>query len=342
VMSAAGRLDGDESGRREHGPAGRNTVVTRLVAGARDPRRSSVRDPDAGLSVFQPVTDAPGVVPWPRDGMSNVRVLSREGNGAHVPGRAARWSMASAHRPMTVVGGRMSGEVGARRVRRSCAASAEGPTGYPLGMSPRPRGRTGSRPHVVLALVASAVLLVAGCSIVTPGFDPTGPCTADGREPGAYPDLEARVPATLAGKAPKQLDSGRNCTPAGLGSLADHGLGEVRFAGAIWPTAAESGTTLAVFRADGLTAQVLGAFYEAGARASSKVSPLSISSPIVQGRPGYRLDVDNDGRLQTIVTWPDAAGTVVRVAIVSGAARDGTTPTSQEIAVQQAIAAFPG
>src|SRR4029450_10729414 len=43
-------------------------------------------------------------------------------------------------------------------------------------------------------LLLGALLLVAACgSGQAASFDPTGPCTTDGRAPGAYPDLEALV-----------------------------------------------------------------------------------------------------------------------------------------------------
>lgn len=202
-----------------------------------------------------------------------------------------------------------------------------------------PRGPALAVAGLGLALLAVAI---AGCSLAGSSFDPNGPCTSDGRQPGAYPQLEALVPTTLDGKRPGQLDSGRNCTAEGLGTLAGHGIHEVRFAGGIWQTGAESGTTLAVFSAPGLTAAELGEFYEAGARASSKVSAIETSAPAVQGRAGYRLDAENDGRLQSIVTWPDPAAEVVRVVIVSSAARDGATPASHADAVQRAIAASGG
>ncbi len=73
------------------------------------------------------------------------------------------------------------------------------------------------------------------------------------------------VPTSLDGQPPDRLDSGRNCTDANLGTLADHGIAEVRFAGGIWERGAESGTTLAVFMADELTSELLGQFYEDGA-----------------------------------------------------------------------------
>ena len=54
---------------------------------------------------------------------------------------------------------------------------------------------------MALTLVATLVVgLVAGCSGA--GFDPSGPCTTDGRAAGAYPALEALVPATFRGRPP--------------------------------------------------------------------------------------------------------------------------------------------
>ncbi len=191
----------------------------------------------------------------------------------------------------------------------------------------------------VVALIGSLVVL-AGCSVLAPGFDATGACTSDGRAAGAYPQLEAIIPPTLDGKKPQTLDSGRNCTTAGLATLASHGVTEVRFAGALWPTAAESGTSLAVFSAPGLTAAWLGEYYEAGARSDSKVVSIRTSTPTVDGRPGFRLDAQNDTSLEAIVTWPDPTGSVIRAAIVSEAARDGATPAKVDAAVQRAIAAF--
>ncbi len=211
-------------------------------------------------------------------------------------------------------------------------------------MSPRPIVRARPRPSPVglsVAIIAAALLL-AGCSIGAPAFDPSGPCVADGRLPGAYPELEALVPRSFDGRAPDQLDSGRNCTDANLGTLSGHGIREVRFAGGLWKTGAESGVTLAVFRADGLTADLMGEFYKAGALASSKISSYQTSQPTVAGRPGYRLDVENDGRIQSIVAWPDASAGTIRVALVSSAARDGATLASHDATVQKALAADSG
>jgi hypothetical protein len=208
-------------------------------------------------------------------------------------------------------------------------------------MSPRSLPRVPSRVAAVAIAVLAAATMLAGCSLGAAAFDPSGPCTTDGRMPGAYPELERLVPASFDGKAPQTLDSGRTCSSDGLGTLAGHGIRELRFAGGVWSTAAESGTSLAVFSAPGLTGPWLEEYYEAGARTDSKVASLVTSTLTAQGRPAERIDVQNDTSLQAIVIWPDATGTVIRVAIVSQGARDGATKATIDAAVQQAIAAFP-
>ena len=87
---------------------------------------------------------------------------------------------------------------------------------------------------LVLSL-ARASSLVAACSGGTPpSFDPTGTCTADGRAPGAYPDLEALVPTTYEAAARARSTPAATARPTNLGSLADAGIDEVRFAGGTW------------------------------------------------------------------------------------------------------------
>src|SRR5262245_44647207 len=74
------------------------------------------------------------------------------------------------------------------------------------------------------ALATLALVLTLGaCSAPAASFDPTGPCSGDGATPGAYPELEALIPKTYHDAAPELLDSGRNCTPENLGSLASAG-----------------------------------------------------------------------------------------------------------------------
>jgi len=189
------------------------------------------------------------------------------------------------------------------------------------------------------ALLVLAVLLVAGCgSAAQPSFNPAGPCTTDGRIPGAYPDLEALVPKTLGGRAPTRLDSGRNCTATNLGALAAHGVKEIRFGGGLWTDAGQSGVTLAVFRAPGLQADWLGEWYEASARAGRTTGNITLSKPTVGGRPANRMDLVNGDSSQTVITWPGAPGTGSAAGDVVNVLIAADEPESR---IQEALAAFP-
>jgi hypothetical protein len=184
-----------------------------------------------------------------------------------------------------------------------------------------------------LALCLLAVLTVAGCAgTAYTSFDPGSACTSDGRFPGAYPDLEARLPAQFDGRGPDTRDSGRNCTAAELGTLAGHGVAEVRYAGATWELGDQSGVTLAVFAGSGLTAEWLGEWYEAGARAARRTRNISPSRPTVGGRPAYRLDTINDDSSQTVITWDAPSADSVYVIVAADV---------PEARIQAALAAFP-
>jgi hypothetical protein len=158
--------------------------------------------------------------------------------------------------------------------------------------------------------------MLAACSVAeTPSFDPTGPCITDGAAPGAYPELETRVPATYRDTAPDKVDSGRNCSTENLGLLAERGFEEVRFAGATWSFGAERAVVLAVFTAPGLDAEEIADFYAASARTSPRVEILAETEPTIAGRPGRRLDAKRVERLQTVVVWPASDPDVVNVVI---------------------------
>jgi hypothetical protein len=184
-----------------------------------------------------------------------------------------------------------------------------------------------------LVAVAIAATLAACGGGPPPSFDPTGECTTDGRAAGAYPDLEALVPTSYRGEAPKTLDSGRNCTVTNLGSLASLGISEVRFAGATWSFGAERALVLAIFKTKGLNAEALAAFYAQSANAATRTQITSQSAPEIAGRPGRRLDTTTGGRTQTVVVWPAAAKDVVNV-IISNDLPDAR--------IQDAIDAFGG
>ncbi|HYO44060.1 MAG TPA: hypothetical protein VES19_12750 [Candidatus Limnocylindrales bacterium] len=162
---------------------------------------------------------------------------------------------------------------------------------------------------VPAALVALVLVLVAcgdtGAPVVS--FDPTGACTADGQQPGAYPELEALLPTEFEGAGPTNVDSGRTCTPDALGSLADAGITELRFAGATWETGGAAGWTLAAFTAEGLTPAVMRDFYEVGARTARRAEKVAVSDSTVASLPAKRLDVlMSDGTGQTVVAWQPA------------------------------------
>jgi len=176
-----------------------------------------------------------------------------------------------------------------------------------------------------LALIA-ATLLVAACTGSTPppSFDPGAPCGGADRQEmkGAYPDLEARIPLQLDGQAADSRDSGRFCSKATLGTLWDAGIRESQFGGGIWAIDPAGGTSLAglqlsVFRAPGLTAQLL--------------AVVSATNEQINGRPGYRINLLNGDSHQAIVVWPSRDGAVVQVVIAADVG---------ESKVQAAIAAL--
>jgi len=181
-------------------------------------------------------------------------------------------------------------------------------------------------------LLLVAALLVAGCSGGAGAtFSPQGPCLADGRASGSYPALEALVPATYDGRGPDRLDSGRNCSPANLATLAGHGVRELRFAGGLWELDRTEGITLAVFEADALDAAWLAEFYEAGARAGRRTGLIDSTRPTIAGRPGHRLDTRNGDSRQSVLVWPSADGTVAQVVLAADVSEDQ---------IQAAVAAF--
>jgi hypothetical protein len=172
-----------------------------------------------------------------------------------------------------------------------------------------------------IALALAVTLAVAGCGgsrNLVVSFDPASACTTDGRQPGAFPDLEALLPTTYDGRAPSGVDSGRLCTANALGTLASHGIAGVRFAGATWSLGASSGLTVAVFEGTGLDAAAMLEFYETPARTASHTDTYTDSDVTVGGWPAKRLDVLNtDGTGQTIVAWPSSTPGRVHVLLAS-------------------------
>jgi hypothetical protein len=186
-----------------------------------------------------------------------------------------------------------------------------------------PPARAGSLSYAVgvslrraIGALLAILLVLSACAAAEPSsFDPGSPCTEDGAFPGAYPDLEALIPSTWEDRGPDTLDSGRNCSQANLGALAAAGFEEIHFAGGAWDFGGERALVMAVFTADGLTADHIADFYAASARTANRTAVVGESRPTLADRPGRRLDTKTGDRLQTVLVWPAADPDVVNVII---------------------------
>ena len=190
--------------------------------------------------------------------------------------------------------------------------------------------------RVVMALILGSGAVACGGSVAT--FGPAGACAADGRAPGAYPELEASLPASLDGEAPEALDSGRNCSDGALGSLISHDLHEVRFAGATWDRGGGSGVSSVVFAsaAGTLPAAWIAEFYEIGARTAKRTENIEATRPKFPGvSEAWRLDTLNDLSLQTVVTWQ--AGDLVRAVLVATPVAPGASRQAHDALVEAAV-----
>jgi hypothetical protein len=202
-------------------------------------------------------------------------------------------------------------------------------------------------------LVLTLSVLLLGCGGSAGTFNPSGPCTADGRAPGAFPDLEAKLPRSLGGIAPAdgsasapadllptKVDSGRNCTEGALSTLWAHGIRELRYAGAIWDRGGGDGTASAFFATPpgqpALQAAWMEEFYQAGAEASTKTENIKVTHPTVDPAGAvFELETLNDLSLQTVVVWPATDG--VRVVIVGTRVAPGASRTQHDDWVQVAV-----
>jgi len=209
-------------------------------------------------------------------------------------------------------------------------------------MSPRSRRRSGAprSTRSLLAALFATVALVAACGAE---FDPNGPCTADGKMPGAYPEMEASIPKSYNGSPPNEVDSGRTCSTNGLGALAGHGVKELRFAGATWQTGTQSGLTLATFASvDGppLDPAWLSEFYETTAQSAKNIQSIDTSDLTVANVSAHRLDVLNDESYQTVIVWPKDDR--VMAVLVGDFIREVSTKDAHEKIVQAALDAAIG
>ena len=192
-----------------------------------------------------------------------------------------------------------------------------------------------------MAVSVLAVLTVAAACAAS--FDPTGPCSGDGSAAGSYPDLEAVVPRTYNGAAATDLDSGRACTGAGLGTYRGHGVKELRFAGGTWTTGNQSGVSLAVLTdADGppLDPSWVVEFYETTARTGKNVQSVETTDYPINGATARKVDVLNGTSYQSVVVWPLDGR--IAVALVANDVQVIQTRDAHEQVVRAAVSAFGG
>lgn len=198
----------------------------------------------------------------------------------------------------------------------------------------------GARLRRIAAVLAIAIALAACGGGAAASFDPSGPCGVDGRVAGAYPDLEARLPATFEGAAPGTVDSGRHCSENALGSLIVHKVGSVQFAGATWDLGRGTGVSSAIFRLPGadLPAAWIAEFYDIGARTAKRTENIETSAPELPGAGRvFRLDTLNELSLQTVVVWQD--GPLVRVVLVATGVAPDASRAAHDSLVERAVAA---
>ncbi len=177
------------------------------------------------------------------------------------------------------------------------------------------------RPRLATLSVVLIVAMVSGCAIAGPTAPPdaSAPCAGadEQRAAGFDPELEALIPPTIDGVAPTTLDSGRYCSAKALGTLADAGFHEVRFAGATWPGSDASGLAVVVYRAPGLTLNAMADTFAKGADDARSVNQVHAQAIEVAGRPAVRIDAAMREDPQTVYLWPAASPDTINVVIGS-------------------------
>jgi hypothetical protein len=183
--------------------------------------------------------------------------------------------------------------------------------------------------------------VVSGCGALGgPTFAPVGDCVTDGRAPGAYPSLEALVPHAINTRPATSVDSGRNCSAGALGSLAGHGVDELRFAGATWDEGDGNGVSIAILSLpdQALPVSWVEEFYLAGAQNGKHTGNIETSRPTYPGvGTVYRLDTLNDLSFQTVIVWPDLPD--VRVVIVATQVGPSASRQVHDARVAEAVGA---
>jgi hypothetical protein len=182
------------------------------------------------------------------------------------------------------------------------------------------------RRRIVLLGVAAGMLSTACAG--TPASSSAGAC-ADLQTPGVFPELERLVPRSVGDTAVTRLESGRSCSDQALGSLAGAGIHELRFAGAVVRFSLDdsTGVTVSVYRAPGLTIDLLADVFANGAGTSRSVSGVHAARSVIGGRAGVRIDAIAAGQDETVFVWPSAEPETFDAVIAIGA-REGEIVTA--------------
>lgn len=197
----------------------------------------------------------------------------------------------------------------------------------------------------VLPRLLAGALLLAACGAAPTPSGPLGPCgtdRADAMSLGGFPELEALVPSSLEGRAPDTVNSGRSCSDKALGSLASHGIRELRYAGATWNQGRSDAAVVAVLSTPPdqppLQQAWIEEFYTAGAVAGTKTDNVTTTRPTMEpvGQV-FRIDALNDLSLQTVVTWGGDDG-VAHVVIVATEVAPDSSRADHDARVAAAVA----
>lgn len=191
--------------------------------------------------------------------------------------------------------------------------------------------------RAIVAGALSLLLAVAtlGCSAAPPdGSLPCSPSIDVQRAAGFDPSLEALLPLATWGSAPIVVDSARECSEARLGPLWGIGIRELRSAGAQFDAGDQTGYTLVVYRADGLTLEALAAAFRAGAGVGRKTQDIRITEPTLRGRPSFRMVLLNGDHRQVVTLFQAPGESEVRGVLAS----DLSDATIEDVVVRYAQA----
>ena len=143
-----------------------------------------------------------------------------------------------------------------------CLSTRRAATRRPCGVISRrqarvPRPRRPSSSLVALLVAARRLRDAAPAA----SFDPSGPCTTDGRRPARTRSSRRWSRRATRTRRPRPLDSGRNCTAESLGypARSRHRRGPLR--GRRRGTSAGTGGGARRLQAPGLTADAIAEFY---------------------------------------------------------------------------------